>query len=170
MVLIRISLVVSSVEHLFMYHVGHLHFLFRRMSVQFFCPFFNCFFLMLNKMNCLSPICLFLLLFPILGDGSNKTLLQFMSMSVLLLFSSGSYPSPQRSHVQPACPGQAPHCSQGKHFRPLGRREAAQHGHALVKSAVTVVLGRLVEGCTAGMVSAVSVRNSHLITAEKSCM
>ena len=93
-----------------------------------------------------------------------------MSMSVLLLFSSGSYPSPQRSHVQPACPGQAPHCSQGKHFRPLGRREAVQHGHALVKSAVTVVLGRLVEGCTARMVSAVSVRSSHLITAEKSCM
>ena len=46
---------------------------------------------MLNKMNCLSPIYLFLLLFPILGDGSNKILLQFMSVSVLLIFSSGSF-------------------------------------------------------------------------------
>ena len=53
MVLICISLMISGVEYLFM-PVGYLHFLFGKMSIQVFCPFFlsDCFyFLMLSCMS-----------------------------------------------------------------------------------------------------------------------
>ena len=41
-VLICMSLMISDVEHLFMYvPVGHLNFFFGEVSVQILCPFFN---------------------------------------------------------------------------------------------------------------------------------
>ena len=46
-VLICISLTISDVEHLFMLPTSHLLLFFGKMSVQFFCSFFNqvaCFF------------------------------------------------------------------------------------------------------------------------------
>ena len=114
--------------------VGHLHFLFGKMSTQLFCPFFNqVVFLMLSHMCCsytldINPLrvisfanifshsvgCLFVLsmvsfamqkllslieyqvfIFAFisfaLGDRSQKILLQFMSKSVLPMFSFRSF-------------------------------------------------------------------------------
>ena len=41
MVLTRISLIISDVEHLFNMSIGHLYVLFGEASIQVLCPFFN---------------------------------------------------------------------------------------------------------------------------------
>lgn len=41
MIFICVSLMMSDVEHLFMYIVGHLNVFFGKMSIRVFCPFFN---------------------------------------------------------------------------------------------------------------------------------